>query len=114
MVQDRTIEGTRRQGMFLAAGIGAGAVAAVGSIGIQLATGVHIASLPEVAWSAFVAGIAGGLLYWGLADVVRRPIPALWGVGLGVAEIDDVLICVRRLQRGNGVAIGDVSNGLIV
>src|SRR5437879_11862888 len=101
MVQDRTIEGTRRQGMFLAAGIGAGAVAAVGSIGIQLATGVHIASLPEVAWSAFVAGIAGGLLYWVLAHVVRRPIPALWGVSLGIASLDNLLIALLPLPAGD-------------
>ena len=35
MVQDRTIEGTRRQGMSLAAGIGAGAVAARGRVDVR-------------------------------------------------------------------------------
>ena len=52
MIQGQTIDVTRRQGMFLAAGIGAGIVAALGTVGVQLATGVHIAPLPEIAWSA--------------------------------------------------------------
>ena len=43
MIQDRTIDVPRRPGMFLGAGVGAGAVAAVGSMGVQLATGVRIA-----------------------------------------------------------------------
>ena len=79
MIHGQTIEVTRRWGMFLAAGIGAGIVAPLGTVGVQLATGVRVAPLPEIAWSAFVAGIAGGLLYWVLARVVRRPVLALWG-----------------------------------
>src|SRR5437879_1577184 len=114
MVQDRTIEGTRRQGMFLAAGIGAGVVAAVGSMGIQLATGVHIASLREVAWSAFVAGIAGGLLYWVLAHVVRHPIPALWGVSLGIATLDNLLIAFLPLPGGHEPRLGIPIDGLMI
>src|SRR2546422_1000269 len=101
MSRDQTIDVTRRQGMFLAAGIGAGIVAALGSVGVQLATGVRVAPLPEIAWSAFVAGIAGGLLYWVLARVVRRPILALWGVTLGIAPLDTLLIAPPPLPGGH-------------
>src|SRR5437879_3290536 len=100
--------------MFLAAGIGAGAVAAVGSMGIQLATGVHIASLREVAWSAFVAGMAGRLLYWVLAHVVRRPIPALWGVSLGIATLDNLLIAFLPLPGGHEPHLGVPIDGLMI
>lgn len=79
MIQSQAIDVARRESMYLAAGVGAGIVAALGSVSVQLAMGVRIAPLPEIAWSAFVAGIAGGLLYRVLARVARRPILALWG-----------------------------------
>src|SRR5260370_16840880 len=114
MIQDRTIDVPRRPAMFLAAGVGAGAVAAVGSMGVQLATGVRIAPLPEVAWSAFAAGLAGGLLYWVLAHVVRRPIPALWGVSLGIATLDNVLIALLPLPGGHEPHLGIPIDGLVI
>jgi hypothetical protein len=114
MIQDRTIDVPRRPGMFLAAGIGAGVVAAVGSVGVQLAAGVRIAPLPEIAWSAFVAGLAGGLLYWVLAHVVRRPIPALWGVSLGIATLDNVLIALLPLPGGHEPHLGIPIDGLVI
>src|SRR5438445_3404939 len=114
MIQDRTIDIPRRPAMFLAAGVGAGAVAAVGSMGVQLATGVRIAPLPEVAWSAFAAGLVGGLLYWVLAHVVRRPIPALWGVSLGIATLDNVLIALLPLPGGHEPHLGIPIDGLVI
>lgn len=86
MIQSGPLEVTRRESMYLPAGVAAGVVAALGSVGVQLAMAVHIASLKEIAWSAFVAGVAGGLLYRVLAGVARRPILALWTVSLGIAS----------------------------
>jgi hypothetical protein len=114
MIQSQTIDVTRRQGRFLAAGIGAGIVAALGSVGMQLATGVHIAPLPEIAWSAFVAGIAGGLLYWVLARIVRRPVLALWGVSLGIATLDNLLIALLPLPGGHEPHFGIPIDGLVI
>jgi hypothetical protein len=114
MIQGQTIDVMRRRGTFLAAGIGAGMVAALGSVGLQLATGVRIAPLPEIAWSAFVAGIAGGLLYWVLARVVRRPVLALWGVSLGIATLDNLLIALLPLPGGHEPHFGIPIDGLVV
>jgi hypothetical protein len=76
MMQIQAIPVTRRESVYLAASIGAGIVAALGSLGLQLAMGVRIAPLPEIAWSAFVAGIAGGLLYRVPAHFAARPVLA--------------------------------------
>jgi hypothetical protein len=114
MIQGQTIDITRRPGIFLAAGIGAGIVAALGSVAIQLVTGVHIASPLEIGWSAFIAGVAGGLLYWALAGVVRRPIPALWGVSLGIATLDNVLIALLPLPGGHEPHLGIPIDGLLI
>jgi hypothetical protein len=114
MIQGQTIDVTRRRGMFVGAGIGAGIVSALGCVGVQLITGVHVAPLPELAWSAFVAGMAGGLLYWVLARVVRRPILALWGMSLGIATLDNLLIAFLPLPGGHEPHLGIPIDGLVI
>jgi hypothetical protein len=114
MMQSRAIHVTRRESAFLAAGIGAGTLAALGSVGLQLAMGVRIAPLPEIAWSAFVAGIAGGLLYRALAQVAARPILALWVVSLGIATLDNLLIAFLPLPGGREPHLGIPIDGILV
>jgi hypothetical protein len=113
-MQSQTMDVTRRETMYLVAGVGAGLAAALGSVGLQLVTGVHIAPLPEVAWSAFVAGIAGGLLYRVLVRVARRPILALWVVSLGIATLDNLLIALLPLPGGHEPHLGIPIDGLLI
>jgi hypothetical protein len=113
-MQSQTMDVTRRETMYLVAGVGAGLAAALGSVGLQLVTGVHIAPLPEVAWSAFVAGIAGGLLYGVLVRVARRPILALWVVSLGIATLDNLLIALLPLPGGHEPHLGIPIDGLLI
>jgi hypothetical protein len=114
MTHSQMMDITRRPGIFLAAGIGAGIVAALGSVAVQLVTGVHIAHPVEIGWSALLAGIAGGVLYWALAGVVRRPIPALWGVSLAIATLDNVLIALLPLPGGHEPNLGIPIDGLLI
>jgi len=114
MIQSRVLEVTRRESMYLAAGVAAGVVAALGSVGVQLAVGVHIASLKEIAWSAFVAGVAGGLIYRVLVGVARRPILALWTVSLGIATLDNLLIAFVPLPGGHEPHLGIPIDGLLI
>jgi hypothetical protein len=114
MIQHQAIEVTRRESMYVAAGIGAGIVAALGSVGVQLVMGVRIAPLPEIAWSAFVAGIAGGLLFRVLVGVAPRPILALWVVSLGIATLDNLLIASLPLPGGREPSLGIPIDGLLI
>jgi len=114
MIQSRALAITRRESLYLIAGAAAGIVAALGSVGIQVVTGVHIARLPEIAWSAFIAGVTGGLLYWVLTRVVRHPIPALWGVSLGIATLDNLLITLLPLPAGHEPHLGIPIDGLMI
>jgi hypothetical protein len=114
MTHSQAIDVTRRESMYLAAGVGAGIVAALGSVGVQLAIGVRIAPLQEIAWSAFVAGVAGGLLFRVLAGVTRRPILALWVVSLGIATLDNLLIAGLPLPGGHEPHLGIPIDGLLI
>jgi len=106
--------GTRIEVTSLVAGMVAGAVAAVVSVGGQLAMGLRYPEAPETAWSAFVAGIAGGLLYAVLVRLVRHPARALWAVSLGVATLDSLLIIALPLPAGHGPHLGIPIVGLVV
>jgi hypothetical protein len=67
------------------------------------------ASLPPrvpTIWSAFVAGILGGILYSWLGRIVRRPTAALWAITLVVATIDSLLIAILPGPSGRDPSIG--------
>jgi len=75
---------------------------------------VRIAPLPEIAWSALVAGIAGGLVYRVLTRVAQRPIRALWVVSLGIATLDNLLIALLPLPGGHEPHLGIPIDGLLI
>jgi len=87
-----TVRAVPGWGASIFAGAGAGVVAALASVGAEIV--MHAQAPPRVAtlWSAFVAGILGGILYEWLGRVVRRPAAALWVITLVVATIDSLLI----------------------
>lgn len=98
----------------LAAGVAAGAAAALLSAGAQILMRARIPEIDETAWSAFVAGAAGGLLYYALLRVVRRPVSALWAASLAIATIDSLLIALLPLPGGHGPHLVIPIDGLIV
>ena len=100
-------------GTSVLAGIGAGAVAAMACVGTEIA--LHSALPPRVPtlWSAFVAGILGGVLYAWLARVVRRPEAALWAIALVIATIDSLLVAFLPAASGRGPSIGIPIVGLV-
>ena len=55
-------------GAGLLAGVGAGIVAAVACLAVNAVFHARIPPADAVAWSAFVAGVLGGLLYAWLTD----------------------------------------------
>lgn len=96
----------------LAAGAVAGVVAALVSVGLQIATLSFVPPLVTTLWSAFVAGILGGLLYGVLCRTVRRPVPVLWVVTLVLATIDSLLIAMLPGASGRGPNLGIPFSGL--
>lgn len=95
------------------AGIGAGAVAAVACVGVEIALHARLPPRVPTLWSAFVAGILGGLLYGWLTRVVRRPVAALWAIALVVATIDSLLIAALPPASGRGPSTGVPIVGLV-
>jgi hypothetical protein len=95
------------------AGMGAGAVAAVACVASEMALRSQLPPRVPTLWSAFVAGILGGLLYGWLARVVRRPAAALWAIALVVATIDSLLIAMLPAASGRGPSIGIPIVGLV-
>jgi len=76
MAQTRRTRQVVGWGFGLLAGVGAGVVAALAGLAVGA---VMRASIPPplfVAWSAFTAGVLGGLLYAGLSRLIDRPAPA--------------------------------------
>ena len=100
-------------GASIIAGAGAGVVAALASVGAEIV--MHAQAPPRVAtlWSAFVAGILGGILYGWLGRVVRRPAAALWVITLVVATIDSLLIATLPGASGPNPLRGIPIVGLI-
>lgn len=62
------------------------------SVVLEIATFALVPPRVATLWSAFVAGILGGLLYGGLCRMARRPVVALWAITLVIATIDSLLI----------------------
>ncbi len=98
----------------LVAGTAAGVIAAAANIAVQLLLGVRDPSIRDTAWSAFAAGIAGGLLYLGLARVVRTPGRALWATSLAIAALDSLLVILLPLPAGHGPHLAIPIDGLVV
>ena len=108
------MEARPRLSMALMAGSGAGVVGALASVAAQLLLGVRFPLLPDTALSAFFAGLGGGLLYAAMVGVVRRAVPILWILSLGVATFDSLLIVVLPLPAGPGLNIGVPIDGLLI
>jgi len=98
----------------LVAGTTAGAVAAAVTVAAQLLMGLRYPNLKETAWSAFAAGIAGGILYDGLTRLVRSPARALWAVSLAIAACDSLLVILLPLPAGHGPHLAIPIDGLVV
>jgi hypothetical protein len=100
-------------GASIIAGAGAGVAAALASVGAEIV--MHAQAPPRVAtlWSAFVAGILGGILYGWLGRVVRRPVAALWVITLVIATIDSLLIATLPGASGPNRLLGIPIVGLI-
>lgn len=109
-----TVRAAPGWGASILAGAGAGVVAALASVGaevvLQARTPPHVPTL----WSAFVAGILGGILWGVLGRVARRPAAALWVVTLAIATIDTLLIAYVPLASGPNPSTGIPIVGLTV
>ena len=113
-VQRRDARPRLNVALALAAGLGAGIVGAAGSVAAELALGVRFPPPTDTAWSAFFAGLAGGLLYAVLVGSVRRPVSILWILSLGIATVDNLLIALLPLPVGPGLQGGVPIDGLII
>ena len=114
-MQDQAVGTTMRTGFIpLLAGTGAGIVAAAASVAVQLLMGVRYPEPAETAWSAFAAGIAGGLLYSILTRISARPVRALWAISLAIATLDSAMVAFLPMPAGHGLRLGIPVEGLIV
>jgi hypothetical protein len=96
------------------AGAGAGLVAAVVSIVIRATMHATAPPVVPLVWSAFVAGVLGGLLYAALSRMVSCPVLWLWIISLFIATIDSVLIATQPFPVGRSALPGLPIVGLIV
>jgi hypothetical protein len=102
-----------RLSMAVVAGLGAGLAGAAASVIAEAALGVPFPLPADTAVSSFVAGMGGGLLYAALVGNVRRPVPWLWILTLGIATVDSLLIALLPLPAGPGLQ-GPPLDGLII
>ncbi len=86
----------------LTAGGAAGAVAAVAGLGLEAVTHSQLPPRIPTMWSAWGAGILGGILYGVLVRVTRRPVAWLWALTLGIATIDTLLVTTLPLPAEEG------------
>ena len=114
MVQAQRIVAVPGWGMSLIAGVGAGIVAALASVGVEFATGAPAPPHVPTAWSAIVAGVLGGLLYGWLSRITSRPVLALWIITLVLATIDSLLIATQAFPEGSLSVPGIPIVGLVV
>ena len=113
MVQAQRIAAVPGWGMSIIAGIGAGIVAALVTLGLEFVTGAKLPPHVPTAWSAFAGGVLGGLLYAWLSRLVDRSTTWLWVITLVLATIDSAFIIFLPLPAGpSPVALPIV--GLIV
>jgi len=114
MVQAQRIVAVPGWGMSIIAGIGAGIVAALVSLGLEFATGAKLPPHVPTAWSAFAAGVLGGVLYGVLTRITSRPVLALWIITLLLATIDSLLISTKPFAQGSTTVFGVPIVGLVV
>lgn len=114
MVQAERIVAVPGWGMSLIAGVGAGIVAAIVGVGLEVATGAKLPPQVPTAWSALVAGALGGLLYGWLSRITSRPVMALWIISLVLATIDSLLIATQAFPEGSLSVPGIPIVGLVV
>ena len=114
MTHAETMKAQQPRNMALVAGFGAGIVGALGSALAQLTLGVRFPLLPDTVWSAFLAGLAGGVLCAILVGVVRRPASVLWILSLATATLNSLLIALLPLPAGPGLQVGIPIDGLII
>lgn len=114
MVQAQRIVAVPGWGISIIAGIGAGLVAAVVSLALEFATGARLPPHVATAWSTFVAGVLGGLLYGVLTRITSRPVLALWIITLVLATIDSLLIITQPFAEGSMTLAGLPIVGLVV
>jgi hypothetical protein len=114
MVHVQALDARLRLSMALLAGLGAGLAAAAAAVTAELALSVHFPLPADTAFSAFFAGVAGGLSYGLLVGNVRRPVSALWILTLGIATVDTLLITLLPLPAGPGLESGAPIDGLII
>jgi hypothetical protein len=88
-------------GISLLAGVGAGFVAAVASVAALYVLRASVPPRGPSAWSAFVAGILGGLVYALLSRVTSRPRAALWITTLGLATIISIVVATLPFPQGS-------------
>ncbi len=101
-------------GSGLLAGIGAGIVAALACLAVNAAFQARIPPADATGWSAFVAGVLGGLLYALLSRITSRPALTLWIVTLALATIVSILIITQPFPAGAGPLFGLPIWGLMV
>jgi predicted lipid-binding transport protein (Tim44 family) len=89
-------------------------VAGLAGVGAEMA--LRSAAPPHLAtvWSAFVAGILGGILYGVLGRLTQSPAPALWVITLVIATIDSALIWAVPFPSGRSPSTGVPIVGLVV
>jgi hypothetical protein len=114
MVRRQALSAVLRELRVLAAGVGAGIVAALGSVAVLLATGARTPGPQETAWSAFAAAVAGGALYAVLLRAARRPAVVLWMLSLGIATLDSAMIAFLPMPAGRGPHLAVPVDGLLV
>jgi len=100
-------------GPCILAGAGAGVVGAIAGVGVEIALRSPLPPHVATVWSAFVAGILGGILYGVLGRLARNPAPALWAVTLLIATIDSALIWAVPIASGRSPSIGAPIAGLV-
>ena len=114
MIAQRRIVGNSATLASLTAGLAAGAAAAAAVAAAQLLMGLRDPGIRESAWSAFIAGIAGGILYDALARAVRNPARALWVASLSIAALDSLLVILLPLAAGHDPHLAIPISGLVV
>ena len=112
-LEDDAASSSTGVGGDVAAGALAGVVPAVVSVVLEIATFAHVPLRVATLWSAFVAGILGGLLYGGLCRMARRPVVALWAITLVIATIDSLLIATLPGASGRSPSVGIPISGLM-
>lgn len=101
-------------GPSILAGAGAGVVAGLAGVGVEMALRSPVPPHFSTVGSAFVAGTLGGILYGVLGRLTRSPAPALWVITLAIATIDSALIWAVPFPSGRSPSTGVPIVGLVV